>query len=324
MTTPNPSNKSTVVITGCDYYLGNEMAHQLLLEHGNDFKCVATILSRPERGDRLKKAGAEIRQINYQDENTLVKAFEGEIDWVLLIPDAEDNRVQNTKMLVDAMQKAGKVCNVAMFSPAGADTKSNLVQLREFKEMENYVKEKGKNYVFLRSLWINNVFHLWSKHVMEHGQFPLTLDQNQKFAPLQIEDVVEAVHTITCSSDKSRGTTGHIGKTYILTGPEKISGPQVVESLNRAIGEGNVQYQTISREELQKYLQSVRGENERLFPGQPTDKQIQTYLDEFDWIKSGEGDIKTDDLKKLTGHEGQKVEEFFKRNSAEFGGPQRA
>jgi len=318
MTTPNPSNKSTVVITGCDYYLSNEIAHQMLLEHGNDFKSFSTVLTRPERGDRLKKAGAEIRQINYQDENTLVKAFEGEIDWVLLLPDSDDNRVQNTKMLVDAMQKAGKVCNVVMFSPAGADTKSNLIQLKEFKELENYVKEKGKNYVILRSVWINNLFHLWSKHVMENGKFPLTLEQNQNFAPLQIEDVVEAVHAIICS------TSSHVGKSYTLTGPEKITGPQVVESLNRAIGEGNVQYQTISREELQKYLQSVRGENERLFPGQPIDKQIQTFLDEFDWIKSGEGDVKTDDLKKLTGHEGQKVEEFFKRNSAEFGGPQRA
>ncbi|RUP50969.1 hypothetical protein BC936DRAFT_136785 [Jimgerdemannia flammicorona] len=332
MRTPSTSanNKPiSVVVTGGDYFLGNALATQLLTKGKDDFGRLSVTLVHPERGQRLKNAGAELKQINYDDESSLVNAFNGDVDWVVLIPDPEeDTRVQNTKRLIDAIQKAGKVgktgkaANVILVSVAGADSKEGN-QHKEFLDLETYLKEKEKNRVVLRTAWISNIFHLWSKYVAVNNKFPLTLEPNQKFAPIQLEDVARAIRAIIVKQNNSDGA-GHRGQTYTLTGPEQVDGPRIVEPLNRVIGEGKVEYVTLKREELENYLRSLRdSDNEHLkntFPSQPTDKQIQTILDELDWIRSGKANFRTEDLKNLIGGEGEKVEEFFKRHSAEFSG----
>lgn len=147
---PKCGQKPTVVITGGDYYLGHEFARLLLSEKRNDFARLSVTMAHPERGRQLERAGAEIKQIKYDDDNSLTNAFGGEVNWVVLVPDPEEEtRVQYTKKLVDAMQNAGKVANVVVISSAAAEEQERE-HLKEFKEIENYVKEKGQNWVILR------------------------------------------------------------------------------------------------------------------------------------------------------------------------------
>ncbi|RUP47245.1 hypothetical protein BC936DRAFT_145957 [Jimgerdemannia flammicorona] len=316
MTTPSTSldNKQiTLVITSGDQYIGNEFAHHMLTEYRADFRRLSVTLVHPERGRCLRRSGAELKPIDYKNENSLVAAFGGEVDWVLLVPDSlDDNRVENTKKLVDAMQRAGQVANVIFISVAGAEAQ-NWNQMKELLELENYVKQKGKNWVILRTTWISNIFHLWGEYVVVNGKFPLTLEPNQKFSPIQHEDITRAVHAII-HGDTHRH---HQGKTYTLTGPEQVGnildGPEIVDRLNRAIGNGRVEYLTVKREVLENYLKSRRdGADDKLkdlFEGQPTDKQTQTLLDELEWVRAGQADFTTDDLKNLIGSDGQKLEE---------------
>jgi len=61
------------------------------------------------------------------------------------------------------------------------------------------------------------------------------------------------------------------------------------------------------------------GEDDRnRFEDQPTETQIQTILDHFEWVKAGNADRTTDDLKRITGRDGQRVESFFRDNANEF------
>lgn len=154
---PKCGQKPTVVITGGDYYLGHEFARLLLSEKRGDFARLSVTMAHPERGRQLERAGAEIKQIKYDDDNSLTNAFGGEVNWVVLVPDPEEEtRVQYTKKLVDAMQNAGKVANVVVISSAAAEEQERE-HLKEFKEIENYVKEKGQNWVILRLVFSHSV-----------------------------------------------------------------------------------------------------------------------------------------------------------------------
>ncbi|RUS19892.1 hypothetical protein BC937DRAFT_86748 [Endogone sp. FLAS-F59071] len=316
---PRHGKKPTVVITGGDYYLGHEFARLLLSEKRGDFARLSVTMVHPERGKQLERAGAEIKQIKYDDDNSLTNAFGGEVNWVVLVPDPEeDTRVQYTKKLIDAIQKAGKVANVVVISSAAAEEQERE-HLKEFKEIEDYVKEKGQNWVILRLSWISDTFHLWSTKVIERAEFPLTIEKDQMFAPIQLEDVTRAIHTIVHQDNQS-----HHGQTYTLTGPKKIDGPYVVKALNEAIGHGNVQYKKVTPQELKDYLESLRNRDDdrhkRRFEGQPTDKQIHTILDELEWVRTGAADFRTEDLSKLINSKGAPIEQFFKKHSADFGG----
>lgn len=167
------------------------------------------------------------------------------------------------------------------------------------------------------------------------------------FAPIQLEDITRAIHTIVHQDNQS-----HHGQTYTLTGPNKvwkviysmlttpnllthamisshfnpilwkqIDGPYVVKALNEAIGHGNAQYKKVISQELEDYLRSLRNRDDdkhkRRFEGQPTDKQIHTILDELEWIRSGAADFRTEDLSKLINSKGAPIEQV----SSKFRGP---
>jgi len=320
MNTSSKDKKITVVVTGGDYYLGNEFARRLLVKR-DEFARLSVTMTKPERGKDLQRAGAEIKEINYKDENSLVSAFGGEVDWVLLVADPEEaTRVEDTKKLIDATQKAGKVKNVLFVSSIGAESQDKE-SLKEFKELEDYVKQKGKNWVVVRMSWVVNFFYLWSIQVIENGKFPLHIQAMQKFTPIQLKDVNSAIHAIFQSDDENHNK--HIGKTYTLTGPKEVDGPQLVKALNDAVGNGQVEFMSVKREELEQYLKSLRHRDDdrlkRRFEGQPTDKQVETILDLLEWVASG-NTHPTDDLEKLTGKKGEHPEQFFKEHSAEFGG----
>lgn len=327
-----------VAITGCDYFCGHEMARHLLESHKEHENCrVVCMGAHVDRMRDLEREGAEIVKTNPEDVKHMEETFR-DCDWVMMETIPEHNRVELAKRTLEALKKAN-VKNVILMSCAGADANEKLKHLHEFAEIEKEFKHHNFNWnCVVRVEFVQNWFHAWAQPVEDKGQFPLSTGQDRKFAPIRIDDVCCAVRDLMCGEDSARcvvtlnGHNKHNKQTYTLTGPEAITGHKIVDELNSVI-QGRVSYHDVDRNQMEKILRSLRDrdqqsarpqsseeteERRRYFEGQPTDCQIHTMLDFFDYVKMGKADKTTDDLRKITGRDGQRIEKFFKDNAAEF------
>jgi len=335
MMSSSQQRNNRVAITSCDYFGGHELARHLLQGHRKEFEgcnivCTGVHLDRMRD---LERQGAETAQIKLDDIKQMQEVFRN-CNWVVLLPIPENNRVETTKAIMEAIKKAN-VKHVLLVSRAGADSNDKLRHLYQFAEIEREFKNYGFNWnCIIRNEFAQNWFHAWSYPVEDKGQFPLSIGQDRKFAPIRIEDVSCAVKDIlrgnsSGSTPNFMGSNKHNKQTYTLTGPEAVTGNKIVDELNRAVG-GGVSYNDVDRNQMEQVLRALRdreqqrkasGEDDdqrHRFEGQPTEVQIQTILDYFDAVRAGYVDRTTDDLRKITGRDGQRVESFFRDNAAEF------
>lgn len=341
--TSQQQRHNKVTMTSCDYFGGHELAHHLLRAHrkeleGCQFVCTGTHL---ERMKDLERQGAEIAQIKPDDIKQMEEVFRN-CDWVVLVPIPESNRVETTKYIMEAIKRAN-VKHVILVSHAGADSNDKLRHLYHYAEIEKEFKNHSFNWnCIIRNEFAQNWFHAWSFQVEEKGQFPLSISQDRRFAPIRIEDISCAVKDIlrgdsSGSTPNLVGSNKHNKQTYTLTGPELVTGNKIVDELNRAVN-GGVTYTDVDRLQMERILRALRdreqqakprlqqqrqtgGEDENnrsYFEGQPTEAQIQTILDYFDVVRAGQADRTTEDLRKITGRDGQRLESFFRDNAAEF------
>jgi len=220
---------------------------------------------------------------------------------------------------------------VILLSNAAADSNEDSKYLHEFAEIEREFKNCGYNWnCILRTEFPQNWFHAWSRAVEDKGEFPLSTGQDRRFAPIRIEDISCAIKDIVRGNENSGvitkmwGGNRHNNQTYTLTGPESATGPRIVDELNRAV-QARVTFKDVDRNQMEQILRALRDEDPqkkqdrgRYFEGQPTDVQILSILDYFDYVKAGRADRTTDDLRKITGRDGQRVETFFKDHASEF------
>lgn len=358
MTSQQQQQRTRIALTSCDYFVGHETASHLLRNHRRELNncqlvCVGVHL---ERMRDLERHGAEIVQINPDDINQMTAIFRG-CECVVLEPIPENNRVHTTKRTMEAIKNAN-VRNVLLLSCAATESNDKWKHLGEFAEIERDFKHANFNWhCVLRTEFSQNWFHAWSYTVEDKGQFPLSTGRDRKFAPIRVDDVCYAIKEIlrgdeTCSllggNFKSvSGPNQHNRQTYTLTGPESLNGPRMVEELNRVIQGARVNYVDVDRNQMEQILRALRDEKRQQrvprqqqplqqqratrqqndeddedprdqFDGQPTETQIQTTLDYFEYVKAGKADRTTDDLRKITGREGQRLEAFFRDNAAEF------
>jgi len=307
------SQQSSIAVSGADYFFAHEITRHLLKDQKKNYKSIVAVVEHQERAKELEVQGAEIRQASLDDENALTKAYQ-DIQIVWLCPPPTEQRLQRTERIIKSL-KAAKVQNIILHSLAAAEAKQQQ-SLREFQEIENLVKQSGINYVILRNQWCINWLHLLAPAVQEKGSFPIPLQQGKEFYPIHVVDIARASQEIT-----KGGVEKHKGQVYLLNGPERVDAQKLVEELNRAVSGSNAQLKTVSDDEFEQYLSSLR--NKKIHPGlkdQPTDVQIKTLTEMFEWINSGEGCKESNDLKKIIGNDGTKVQTFFKDHAAEFRG----
>jgi len=334
MTSQQRSNR--IALTSCDYFAGHELARNFLNIHRRELENCRVVCTgvHLDRMKDLERQGAELAQINPDDINQMEEVYRN-CDWVVLRPMPEYNRVETTKRVMDAIKRAN-VKQVILLSNAAADSNEDSKYLHEFAEIEREFKNCGYNWnCILRTEFLQNWFHAWSYRVEDKGELALSTGQDRRFAPIRIEDISCAVKDIVRGNEnnstitKLLGGKKHNNQTYTLTGPECTTGPRIVEALNHAV-QARVNFKDVDRNQMEQILRALRDDNlqkkkregdedhRRYFEGQPTDVQILTLLDYFDYVKAGRADRTTDDLRKITGRDGQRVESFFRDHASEF------
>jgi len=92
-------DREIITVTAADEWLGYCIADMLLCCSNRRFK-VRALCRDKDKGERLRKKGAEIREIDYNDSGTLDDGVK-DSKWVVFVVENDHDRVDNAEALCD-------------------------------------------------------------------------------------------------------------------------------------------------------------------------------------------------------------------------------
>jgi len=211
-----------IALTGGTGFIGFFTAERL---KARGVKFVCLVRGKSKGLARLTALGAEIRETDFCDENSIFRALEGcdiVINSLGLINGTEEAlqeaNVKCTARLVHASLKRGIKRLVHVGSVAAV--RRHSVYGMSKHEGEEIVRKSGIPHVILQPAYIygsgdEDKTGLMLRILKRFPVVPLLGGGNFKIQPVYVDDVVDMVF---CALE-----TQHINKSYILAGPEQVA-----------------------------------------------------------------------------------------------------
>lgn len=233
-----------IAITGATGLLGQHIIENLLqtVPAGQ----IVAIVRNPAKGASLSRKGISVRQADYNDEASLIRALQG-VEKLLLISSSEiGQRVTQHRNVINAA-KSANVKFIAYTSLLHADT-SPLSLHTEHVETEKMLADSGILYTLLRNGWYTENYLASVPAALEHGVF-IGAAGDGKIASAARADYA-AVAARVISED------GHAGKVYELAGDEAWTLSHLAKELTEQSGK-NVVYQNLSQADFVAALKNA-------------------------------------------------------------------
>jgi uncharacterized protein YbjT (DUF2867 family) len=216
-----------ILITGATGNNGQELIRQLAATG----QCVRALVRKPAEAAKLDGSNIEVVAGDFDLPETLETALQGVEKAFLLTPVAE-RFVQWQKDFIQAAQRA-KIKHLVKFSGMGAHARSASLLLKLHAETDEVLRSSGVPFTILQP----NSFHqnmLSSANTIKaQGAFYWPLKKASQ-STVDIRDISAVAAKVLASS-------GHEGKTYIITGPEALSFQEAAEKLSSVLGR-RIQY----------------------------------------------------------------------------------
>jgi len=318
------NHKYNIAITAADTWRGGSITYWILHNIKSEFSQVCALVRHEDRAEELKKDGATLKKIDYDKHETIEDALKG-VHYVILVIEDDKNFVKEAEKVICAAKKSNVEC--ILFLSSAMVEHADKPRLRELKEIEDKVSKYEKQHVILRISIPDQVFLLWSHFIQEKGKFPLSVEPKNKWAPIDIHDVGRVIHHLLSTHEKLGQSDKK--KTIVITGPELLKAEEIVERFDKG-ADFKVKFETVSREELKKYLETLK--HKGLLPPKPDDHEyypryyliddglIELILELFDTVREGKAEQHTDEVKKITGKDPVYIEKWFKDNATYFRG----
>jgi len=198
------------------------------------------------------------------------------------------DRLDQHKHAVESAAATG-VRKIVYLSFLGASPKASFVLARQHYHTEQYIKETGSNFVFLRdALYTDYVPRLVGRDGVIRGPAG-----DGKAGFVARDDVAEAAAAVLASS-------GHDGTAFDMTGPESINLSEAASRLGQFIGR-EITYHDETVDEAY---------SSRAVYGAP-DWEVEGWVTSYVAIGKGEMDVASDAVARLTGHEPMSLEQFL-------------
>lgn len=237
-----------ILVTGATGSYGAAAIDHLLAK-GTDASDIAALVRNPEKATDLKAKGVEIRQGDYLDKDSLVKAFTG-VDKLLFVSGSEiETREAQHENVVKAAKEA-KVGHILYTSFVRkeeiTDSAISFLQDTHIKT-ENWIKDSGLPYTILQNaLYMDMIPMFVGEAVVEHGAIVLPAENGKSTAVLRNE-LAEAAAEVILGE-------GHENKVYPLSNNDAYTYADVAEAISKATGK-EVVYNSPSVDEFQKMME---------------------------------------------------------------------
>lgn len=233
-----------IAITGATGLLGQHVIENLL--QTLPASQIVAIARNPAKGASLSRKGISVRQADYNDEASLIRALQG-VEKLLLISSSEiGQRVTQHRNVINAA-KSANVKLIAYTSLLHADT-SPLGLHTEHVETEKMLADSGILYTLLRNGWYTENYLASVPAALEHGVF-IGAAGDGKIASAARADYAAAAARVI-SED------GHAGKVYELAGDEVWTLSRLAKELTEQSGK-NVVYQNLSQADFVAALKNA-------------------------------------------------------------------
>ena len=210
---------SKIAVTGVTGNLGG-MVSRLCKKNGIEVRNLARNVEKAEKLDF-----SNVFKSSYDKSADTVKSLEG-IKALFMVSGSENpNRIQQHKDFIDAAKVAG-VSHVIYLSFYNASKNSIFTLGRDHYATEEYIKENGFKYTFLRDNFYADFFVDFCK---EYGEIKGPAG-NGKVSAVVRSDVSEVAAKILENPGKWEN------QTLNMTGPEELSMDEIVKAVSKYFG----------------------------------------------------------------------------------------
>lgn len=215
-----------IVVTGANGQLGRAVVAALQDRIGNDFR---VSVRQPGAAIALAQQGIGVRQGDYDDIDSMVRAFAGSQKLLLISGDAPvEIRIQQHRNAIEAAKQAG-VEQVVYTSFLDVETDSPFTFTPIHRDTEVYLAHSGLNYTLLRHSIYAEVNLMFLPGALATGRFSFPAG-NGAVSFISRDDLARVIATILT-------TSGHEGQTYELTGTTAYNLTEVTSALSAAVGQ---------------------------------------------------------------------------------------
>ena len=208
-----------IAVTGVTGNLGG-MVSRLCKKNGIEVRNLARNVEKAE-----KLGFSNVFKSSYDKSEDTVKSLEG-IEVLFMVSGSENpNRVQQHKDFIDAAKIAG-VSHIIYLSFYNASKNSIFTLGRDHYATEEYIKENGFKYTFLRDNFYADFFVDLCR---EYGEIKGPAG-NGKVSAVVRSDVSEVVAIILENPGKCEN------QTLNMTGPEELSMDEIVKTVSKYFG----------------------------------------------------------------------------------------
>jgi uncharacterized protein YbjT (DUF2867 family) len=211
-----------ILVTGATGNNGQELVRQLTAMGQR----VRALVRNPVKAANLKGPNIELAAGDFDQPATLDAALQGVQKAFLLTPVAE-RFVQWQRTFIQAAQRA-KVQHLVKFSGMGARAESESELLRLHAETDDLLRNSGLPFTILQPNSFHQNILSSADTIKREGKFYWPL-RNAKQSTVDIRDINSVAAKVFTSS-------GHEGKTYVITGPEALTFQQAAEKLSSVLG----------------------------------------------------------------------------------------
>ncbi|MFD7259079.1 SDR family oxidoreductase [Streptomyces sp. NPDC059874] len=276
---------ATVLVTGATGNVGSKVATELCARGIS----VRSFVRDLDRAAAVLGGKTEMAHGDFAEPASVRRALDG-VERMFLLCANDPRQVEYGTNAIDAAAAAG-VRQVVMLSTIGAGAGSSTVFFDQHGRIEEHLRGSGIPAVVLRSSHMMSNILGSATTIRQAGRFFLPAG-DARIAMVDPHDVATAAAAVLV-------TSGHDGRTHVLTGPEAITYAEVARLLSNVLGRP-IEYVDVPDDA------AVAGMAQAGLP-QWIAEQV---VDVFEALRGGENASTTSSVRELTGREPRGFEEF--------------
>lgn len=283
-----------ILVTGATGMFGKHAVQQLM-EKGVNTSDISVLSRSMEKANNYKEDGITVKIGDYNNSDSLVKAFEG-VDKLLFVSSSEtENRAEQHQNVVRAAKATGvkNIVYTSFMRNQETDNSAIAFLMDSHLKTEKWIKDSGIAYTFLQNATYLDMLPMFiGEQVLETGVI-MQPAENGKSSSVLRQELAEAAAVVLTSE-------GHENKAYPLVNNQAISYNEVAELITEISGK-NITYKSPSPEEYQATLKTY---------GVP-DEYIGLFTAFSVAQANGELEMSDNSLEKLLGRKPTTAKEFL-------------